>query len=123
MAENRSGLTPEEHDAITQMVKSPGWRVLMEHLVLPELSAVTKHVDSMAHDDRTTQFYRGAKHILLRFMQTVYTWARLRNPLEEHYTGLLAAIRMYTEDLDMSPHALQTTETPEPPRRQSKPLL
>ena len=93
-----SQLSPEEHDYLTQMVKSPGWRILMEKLVLPELLRVSRHVDNATASERDTQLYRGAKLTLTRIMQTIYHWARLPNPLEEHYQALLSSLRQYTED-------------------------
>lgn len=117
-------LTPEEHDTITQMVKSPGWRVLMEKLVLPELLLVSRHIDNVTAQDRDTQLYRGAKLTLTRVMQTVYRWARLPNPLEEHHQALLASLRTYTEDYaPQDPDASIPPYAVLPPRRVSRPVL
>jgi len=127
VAENLPKLTPEELSAIAQLVRSPGWRVLMEKLFIPEIVQVTRHIDNITADDRATQMYRGAKLTLTRIMQTVYRWGRLTNPIEEHYTGLLTAVRIHTEDFvnpDKDPWPTPTVhDVTVPPRRVSKPVF
>src|SRR6266850_336411 len=91
-------LTPEEHDQVTQLIKSYGWRILVEKLLIPELLQVSRHVDNVANVEHETQFYRGAKLTMTHLLQTIYRWGRLPNPFEMHYKGLLAAVRVYTED-------------------------
>jgi hypothetical protein len=116
-------LTPEEHEHVTQLIKSYGWRILVEKLLIPELTQVSRHVDNVANVEHETQFYRGAKLTLTRLLQTVYRWGRLPNPLEEHYQALLTAVRVYTEDI-IEPTPIEPKEPPLPfPKRVAKPVL
>ena len=123
-----SRLSPEEHDYITQMVKSPGWRVLMEKLLLPELLLVSRHIDAVTVSERDTQLYRGAKLTLTRILETIYRMARLPNPLEEHYQALITSLRVYTEDYipqGAETMPLEPVQVPSvlSPRRVSRPVL
>jgi hypothetical protein len=116
-------LTPEEHEQVTQLIKSYGWRILVEKLIIPELVQVSRHVDNVASVEHETQFYRGAKLTLTRLLQTVYRWGRLPNPLEDHYTALIAAVRFYTEDF-AQPNQVPSSEVVVPlPKRVAKPVL
>lgn len=119
-------LTPEEHGQITQLIKSYGWRLLVEKLLIPELLQVSRHVDNVANVEHETQFYRGAKLTLTRLLQTIYRWGRLPNPFEEHYKGLLVAVRVYTEDfVGEAPNHIgpEPSESPSFQRKVSKPVF
>lgn len=123
MERSTTTLTQEEHDAVTQLLKSLGWRVVLEKLLLPELAQVSRHLENIAAPERETQVFRGAKMTLTRALETIYRWGRLPNPFEAHYDSLLAAIRHYTpED---SPPPLAPRESPPIvlPRRVARPVL
>jgi hypothetical protein len=116
-------LTPEEHEHVTNLIKSYGWRILVEKLIIPELTQVSRHVDNVASVENETQFYRGAKLTLTRLLQTVYRWGRLPNPLEEHYQALLTAVRVYTEET-LTPEPMPEEKPVIPyPKRVAKPVL
>jgi len=116
-------LSREEYELVTQLVKSPGWRVLVEKLLMPELVQVTRHIDNVHSDERDTQLYRGAKLTLTRILQTAYKWAKLPNPFEVHYEGLLAAVRMYSdEEPPPKPVELQRVQLADRPKKVSHPV-
>jgi hypothetical protein len=127
MADTQIPMTPEEYDSVTAMVKSPGWRLMMERVLVPEFLQATRHVDNVNSEERTTQLYRGAKLTLSRIVTTVYRLAKLPNPLDEHYLSMIAAIRVYTADFEPPPEG----EPQEPltphiftrPKRVSRPVL
>ena len=88
--------TAEECALLRQLVQSPGWALLMEHLFLPRVQQITQLLDrpGLEHAD----YMRGEKRAYLMQLETLYSATGLPNPLEVYALGLLRAVTRRHED-------------------------
>lgn len=89
-------LSPEEKQAIAQMVRSSGWFTTMREFVLPQIQHASDALDIPQKDESHANFHRGAKRALRQLIEQVYHIAELPNPFEKHTTALLSALESYT---------------------------
>lgn len=86
-------LTREERSAITALVHSPGWAVLMEKLLIPQIREATRYLDRPDADGSQANFMRGVKRGYMRAVELVYHIAQLPHPFERHALALVADVR------------------------------
>lgn len=104
-------LTPEERQAVTQLVKSPGWAVILHHLCIPSMHSAAAQLDSLATLPQSHRdIMRGVKHAYKQLLETVYHIAELPNPFEQHALALFAVLQQ-----SIPPVPLQTPQENDTP--------
>jgi hypothetical protein len=108
----------EERAQLLALVRSPGWHLVMTHLILPEMDAATAQMDrpqGTTHDQ--TNILRGVKHAFRSLLDPLYRVAGLPNPFEQHRRALLTALASYAglEQEDQGEEYKQVPPTPQEP--------
>jgi hypothetical protein len=107
----REDLDPEERGKITQMVRSPGWRVTVERLLAPQLGDLAGRIESPGLDERTRQYFIGYKKALETFLANQYRIAGLENPFERHYQAFLRTVSAQAgEERPVAPEPADTAD-------------
>ncbi len=87
-------LTPEERNALTALVQSPGWALLMEKLFIPQVQLATQFLDRpQAEQSGRADWLRGVKAGYKNLVEVVYRVAGRENPFERHALGLLTTVQ------------------------------
>lgn len=86
-------LSPEERTALTALVKSPGWYLVMSQFLIPNLQAATKLLDTPGTPHERQDMMRGVKHLARGLIEMLYRVADLPNPLDQHALALMADLR------------------------------
>lgn len=91
---NTARMTAEERTAIAQLVRSPGWAVVMVRYIVPRIQQVTQNLDKPSCDLQNGRgdWLRGVKAALMTQVDALYRIASMRNPFEDHALGLLTAL-------------------------------
>lgn len=98
-------LTREERDHIASMLRSPGWALLLKHLIAPRLQHASNQLDAPGADLPTTQLWRGVKSELRHILQACYACTDTPDPFKEHYQAFLVSL-----NIPDSPDTTQETE-------------
>ncbi len=98
---------PAERDALQQMVRSAGWKIVMQNIITPLLMQTNARLEAFGTTEQETQFHRGVKHTLKRLMEDLYNLGELPNPFEEHMQAFLTTLAIQhqptlEEDLQMA---------------------
>lgn len=94
MAEKKFVPSPEEREALAQLVRSPGWFIVMREILIPVIQHATHQLDTiMAIPESTRSVQRGVKYALTAFTKSMYDYAALPNPLVKHFQALLTTVR------------------------------
>ena len=87
-------LTPEECNALTALVQSPGWLLLMEKLFIPQIQLATQFLDRpQAEQSGRADWLRGVKASYKNLIEVVYRVGGRENPFEQHALGLLISVQ------------------------------
>lgn len=114
----------EEREQVQLLVRSAGWRVVMQHIVTPLLMQTNMRLDAPTTPEPQTQLLRGSKQTLKHLIETVYNLGQMPNPFEDHMKAFLVTLNvqagnaMTQENVD---HANKATEKLPilPPRKRS----
>ena len=87
-------LTPEERHAVTALMQSPGWTVLMEKLLIPQIQLATQFLDRpQAEQSGRADWLRGVKGGYKNLVEIVYQIGGRENPFERYALGLLSSVQ------------------------------
>lgn len=87
-------LTPEERNAFTALVRSPGWAILMEKLIIPQVQLATQFLDRPAAEQSgKADWLRGIKASYMNLVDVLYHVAGIESPFTRHALGLLTTFR------------------------------
>lgn len=89
---NEHTITVEERDAIAQMARSEGWKIVMRQFITPLVLQTNARLDAIGTADFQTQFHRGVKFALKRFIEEIYNKAQLPNPFEAHMQAFIMTL-------------------------------
>lgn len=116
-----SKLTPEEKNALTTLVRSPGWSLLMEKLFIPQVQLATQFLDRPAAEQSgKADWLRGIKASYMSLVDVVYTVAGIESPFTRHAIGLLAEIRQHVDGMVRNHNAAVTQESLEVTQQQKR---
>lgn len=97
--ESQHQFTREELSTLHQLVRSPGWRVLVEKILLPRIQHATETLDRPnSEQNGHGDFLRGQKRAMLQLLDIAYHAGGLRNPITDHQ---LALLRRFTDETPM----------------------
>lgn len=101
---NIAKLSPEERQAISQLVRSPGWLIVMREIILPQVQNATARLDAFGTHENHTNAMRGVKYAFSGLVEQLYKVAELPNPFERHAQALLTDLKSYAgESEDVLP--------------------
>lgn len=101
--------TREELSMLHQLVRSPGWRVLVEKVLLPRIQQTTEMLDRPNSDQNGHgDFLRGQKRAMLQLLDCAYFAGGLRNPIQDHQLALLRRLADDTPLPDIAPQEKDT---------------
>jgi hypothetical protein len=86
-------LTPEEHDALAQMVQTRGWAVVLRELMTKLLVTANGHLDAYQTPPEQTQYYRGVKYCLTHLLTEIYRHADHPDPFVAAREAFLVTLR------------------------------
>lgn len=110
-------LTPEERSALTALARSPGWALLVEKLLLPQIVLATRFLDRPAAEQSgRADWLRGIKAAYMNAVEIVYHVAGITNPFMQHALGLMADIGQQQEKA-IHANRPQQDEPDEPQRK------
>lgn len=93
-----SKLTPEEQNDITALVRSPGWLLLMDKLIIPQVRLATQFLDRPAAEQSgKADWLRGIKASYMNLVDVLYHVAGIESPFTRHAIGLLAEVRQHAD--------------------------
>lgn len=93
-----SKLTPDECSAITALVRSPGWLILMDKLIIPQVRLATQFLDRPAAEQSgKADWLRGIKASYMNLVDVLYHVAGIESPFTRHAIGLLAEMSQHVE--------------------------
>ena len=107
-------LTPEERNALTALVQSPGWALLMEKLFIPQVQLATQFLDRpQAEQSGRADWLRGVKASYEYLIAGGYRVGGRENPFERHALGLLTSVQQLhtpVNDMQKAEESLQKKE-------------
>lgn len=98
----------EELSMLHQLVRTPGWRVLVEKVMLPRIQHATEMLDRPGSDQNGhADFLRGQKRAMLQLLDIAYHAGGLRHPIADHQ---LALLRRMAEDTPLPDEATRKND-------------
>ena len=107
-------LTPEERNALTALMQSPGWALLMDKLFIPQIQLATQFLDRpQVEQSGRADWLRGVKASYKNLVEVVYRVGGRENPFEQHALGLLTSVQLPQMSLNGEKKAEETSQKKE----------
>ena len=116
-----SALSSEERQAVGQLVRSPGWYVVMRDYILPSIQSASARLDALSGVTQSqADIMRGIKHAYRQLIEGLYRVAELPNPFEHHAEAFVAAVARYANVSQEPPEDSPSSSSQSPPLERSK---
>ncbi len=107
---------PAERDALQQMVRSAGWKIVMQMIITPLLMQTNARLEAFGTTEQETQFHRGVKHTVKRLIEELYSLGELPNPFEAHMQAFLTTLAIQHQPTLEEDEPIQKKEVTPPVR-------
>ncbi len=84
----------QEREQVQLLVRSHGWKVIMERIMTPLLLQTNLRLDAPGTQEPQTQLLRGSKQTLKHIIETVYNLGQMPNPFNEHMNAFMVTLNV-----------------------------
>lgn len=93
---NTSQLSQEDRAHLKQLVRSPGWLLLMQYAIIPAVQHANHTLAHIGLPEAQANAQRGVSNFLVHELLTpLYRTAELPNPFERHAQALMAELQAF----------------------------